>query len=482
MTESPRRSAAILPVLEELREIIGADSAVLWCSAGQEFRPQLVSTADGRALRRNPRTDGMVRWAAEQRTTHGADDSEGATFIAAPVTRGEALSGVLSVYAERGTALSRDASRRWVTRFAARIATLEGLLTSRSAAERAERQTAVLLDAAHQLKSRRTLGPLAEAVCDAAIGMTGASRAALVHWNPDQQSGKVVYATRSHVVESEAPVSLASETGVACSSDFPLVLSHAARRRVPVRVYNELEPSRPVEALAILPLRGRDGVLGALVIEGDSADAIRLEDGRNLGLLALLAAASLETVWEFEEMSRRARTDPLTGLGNRQQFEERLRQIVLETDRFGGTCALVLGDIDHFKRVNDEHGHQAGDQVLRAVADVFTRTIRVVDSCARYGGEELALFLPQTGLDGARELAERLRTRIAEQPLIIGSRRVSVTISFGVATYPDVAHTREDLFESADRALYTAKREGRNRVAVSGVSPTAPEISAAPLK
>lgn len=482
MTESPRRSAAIIPLLEELREIVGADSAVLWSSTGHEFRPQLVSTADGCALRRNPRTDGMVRWAAEQRMTHGADDSEGTTFIAAPVVRGDAVPGVLSVSAERGTALSRDASKHWVTRFAARIAMLEGLLTSRSAAERAERQTAVLLDAAHQLKSRRTLGPLAEAVCDAAIGMTGASRAALVRWDADQHSGAVVYATRSHVVGPETPVSGASETGVACDSDFPIVLSHAARRRVPVRVYNDAEPSRPVEALAILPLRGRNGVLGALVIEGDSADTIRLEDGRNLGLLALLAAASLETVWEFEEMSRRARTDPLTGLGNRQQFEERLRQIVLETDRFGGTCALVLGDIDHFKRVNDEHGHQAGDQVLRAVADIFTRTIRVVDSCARYGGEELALFLPQTGLDGARELAERLRARVAEQPLMVAGRPVSVTISFGVATYPDVAHTREDLFESADRALYAAKREGRNRVAVADASPSVAGTSAAPLK
>ena len=141
-------------------------------------------------------------------------------------------------------------------------------------------------------------------------------------------------------------------------------------------------------------------------------------------------------MWEIEEVSKRARTDPLTGLANRRHFDEQLRRVVAETDRFGGTCSLILVDLDHFKEVNDQYGHDAGDAVLRHVASVLGDAVRTVDLCARYGGEEIGILLPQTSQAGALELGERLRATLERRPTRYGGQPIRVTASFGVATYP----------------------------------------------
>jgi diguanylate cyclase (GGDEF)-like protein len=121
-------------------------------------------------------------------------------------------------------------------------------------------------------------------------------------------------------------------------------------------------------------------------------------------------------------------------------------------------------DIYHFKRVNDSYGHEAGDAVLRRVAGLIQETARSTDICVRYGGEEIALLLPQTGQEAARSMAERLRERIAETVAFHKGATIPVTASFGVATYPETVAESEKLFPQADEALYRAKAEGRNCV------------------
>ncbi|HEY3070555.1 MAG TPA: GGDEF domain-containing protein, partial [Gaiellaceae bacterium] len=133
-------------------------------------------------------------------------------------------------------------------------------------------------------------------------------------------------------------------------------------------------------------------------------------------------------------------------------------------ERFGGALALIVADLDDFKQVNDRYGHQAGDDVLRAFADVLRETVRDIDLAARYGGEEFAVLLPQTDLAGAERVAERLRERMEIRLVEPSSDSpFSVTASFGVASFPE-AGTPAALFAAADEALYRAKSAGKNCV------------------
>jgi diguanylate cyclase (GGDEF)-like protein len=222
--------------------------------------------------------------------------------------------------------------------------------------------------------------------------------------------------------------------------------------------------------VAVVPITRENRPLGCIVVAGDSDGSITDEEARNVGLLGALAANALEIVWEIEEVSRRAATDSLTGLANRRRFDESLQRELAQSDRFGHPVSLVLVDLDHFKRVNDCYGHEAGDAVLRSVAQVLADGVRAVDVCARFGGEELAILLPQTTAVGAFELADRLRRRIAGRPVRVNETDIPVTASFGVASYPDVVRTRDLLFPAADAALYDAKRDGRNCVRLADVS------------
>ena len=161
-----------------------------------------------------------------------------------------------------------------------------------------------------------------------------------------------------------------------------------------------------------------------------------------------------------------AQTDPLTQLVNRRALTARLVAEMERVRRYNAPLALLLLDLDHFKRVNDTHGHLAGDDVLFAVATVLQRAVRSVDTVARYGGEEFVIILPETGRQGALSFAERLREKLAAHPFTIAhGEEISLTASIGVATYPSPGmESVEDLLRSADSALYRAKGRGRNLV------------------
>ena len=185
-----------------------------------------------------------------------------------------------------------------------------------------------------------------------------------------------------------------------------------------------------------------------------------LELLRSLAAQATLAMANVNLHFDVQ---RQAITDDLTGLATHGHFQDLLSAEMEEVRRYHYPVGLIMLDIDNFKSVNDVYGHQQGDLVLRRVADALRATSRDVDVAARYGGEEMALILPHTDLEGAYEAAERARMAIAsmEIPLIEGEGSLSVTASIGAAASLNGA--KNDLIAAADAALYVAKREGKNR-------------------
>jgi len=176
--------------------------------------------------------------------------------------------------------------------------------------------------------------------------------------------------------------------------------------------------------------------------------------------IVALQKALLETNSRLEELSL---TDSLTRVPNRRAFDERLQAAYEHSRRYERSLSLVLLDIDHFKLINDQHGHDAGDHVLRTVADVIADNSRHSDFVARIGGEEFAVLLPETPLFEAMQFAEKLRCSIAVAPSATGR----VTASIGIANVPhSQIQTAADLFHAADQALYRAKANGRNRVEI----------------
>lgn len=165
------------------------------------------------------------------------------------------------------------------------------------------------------------------------------------------------------------------------------------------------------------------------------------------------------------ELREMAMNDPLTGIYNRRHFFSAVQKSFQRARRYHESLSALMIDADHFKAVNDTHGHQVGDEVLRALAGVLTRGIRTADVIGRYGGEEFVIALPRTGLDAALILANRLREQIAAEPLQLTDISIPVTVSIGVATYlPGQDLELFQVLERADQALYRAKHNGRNRV------------------
>jgi diguanylate cyclase (GGDEF)-like protein len=229
--------------------------------------------------------------------------------------------------------------------------------------------------------------------------------------------------------------------------------------------------------LVIVPLQAEGRTIAVLVCEHGLRSGSRIER-RVVSMLERFAshgALALSNTQLVERLQRVADTDGLTGIANRRSFDRELAREVATAARSGRPLGLVLIDIDHFKRLNDEHGHQLGDEMLRRVAAVLAGSLRATDTVARYGGEEFVVLLPECTAGEALVRADDLRRAIetADVP-------VTVTVSGGVAEYPLQASSAAELVRLADEALYVSKRDGRNRMTVTGARPATVPLTTAP--
>lgn len=212
-----------------------------------------------------------------------------------------------------------------------------------------------------------------------------------------------------------------------------------------------------------VPMLARGQVHGLLMLSTESDDAQRaLEDVRRVArALADSMSLALSNIALREKLRTQSLRDPLTGLYNRRYMEDALERYISLGERTGSATAVLMIDLDNFKRLNDEHGHAKGDAVLRDVASQLVTALRPSDVVARYGGEELLVILPNCGLEDAGLKAEMLRLRIAG---LSDTHGAAISASFGVATVPETATSAADVIPMADAALYEAKKAGKNCV------------------
>lgn len=471
-TEADQDLQILDSLLRDIRDLTQADEAIFWrwneerdtilphaWSTEESPRPQFFRVKDWGPL---------ARWSARERIVTLDGGEEAPVLAAAPVTSGsgddERLHGVLTLTCNSGLALTHEAVKAWLPRFATQLGAYIELGDMRTQYGRSSRRNQALIEAMQRLQVHKSAEALGSAVCETALEVTSGRSALLIRWLPQDGYGLVQYASRELALEAGMIIGKDTLVGRTCRDGMPLLLHDARAVTRSEPAYTSTLAYRPIPSLVVVPIVCDQRVIGAIVVEGSEPGSLGVEEARNVGLLAGVARAFLEKVWEIEEVSQRARTDVLTGLANRRFFDEQLRRVIAETDRFGGTSSLIIVDIDLFKKVNDTYGHEAGDAVLKQVGKILSDGVRAVDICARYGGEEIAILLPQTPIAGATELAERLRNAVSDRAVLFEGAAIQVTASFGIAGYPETVPHGDWLFPAADRALYLAKGNGRNCV------------------
>lgn len=215
---------------------------------------------------------------------------------------------------------------------------------------------------------------------------------------------------------------------------------------------------------AIVPLICQDRVVGVLnladKIEGEDFDT---SDIALIELFSQLVGASIGNVKLFEKIQRQATTDGLTGLVNHRTFYEILEKELWRSRRYGGQISLLMVDVDNLKKINDAFGHRAGDRAIRDISKKIKGCIRQIDTAARYGGDEFAVILLNTSLEGASVVARRMVEAVSNSPTHWNKEQIKLSISIGLSQY-DADNSPEDITSRSDQALYAAKQAGKNTV------------------
>jgi diguanylate cyclase (GGDEF)-like protein len=448
----------------------GAAAAVLWRSErGVLQRERLVGDAT-QVIDDTAGIGALTSWSMSEGLAQLGPDGDAPRVVVAPLALpGEEATGALGLFFAEPISGDRVALKQWMVRHGARLRLLNELLSARHELARTNRRIRTILRDVQQWDAASADEGLGSLYCELIERVLNVHGAALVRWDEARQSGVVVAAHGDCERYLDHPVEDDSLVADACRENVPGIWHDVlGRGEGPSAV---IAPSIAPERGCVLihPLRRRTEVIGAIVAVHREPGALTPADLRTLSLVDAAATSRLVATWRIAEVNQRAMIDGLTNLTNRRGFEAAMDIAREEAERHRWEVSLIITDVDHFKAVNDTHGHEAGDKVLRHIAQVLNDRVRELDVCARVGGEEIAILLKNTGPQGADELAERLRIAIESAHIVAGGTVIPVTASFGVATFPTNVTEWSGLYGSADQALYAAKHGGRNQVRHFGV-------------
>ncbi len=463
--------------MEALRLALGGESAGLWRLSDdrQTLSLELATPESAEDVPHAiPLSGHALGWVVSEGVSLKASRkdifraSDEGWLVAAPIadSKGERIGcvvmefgGVPRLDAPRSLELAATLAGRLITD--ARVA--EGALSELTRYE-------LLYEAIRDLDRELDLQGLASSVCRRALHVTGARGAAVASWEAATSTGQIV------AIDGALPAALANAPLAAGDSFLSLALQNATplprddltgRRNLSLYVAG-------IESVAgsaiIVPMIVDAEPIGALAVEYEKPRQYADGDVNRLKALAQFVGLAFRNALEFGEVKALSLTDPLTGLPNRRASERALASAIAVADRTDSPFAVAVLDVDHFKRFNDIHGHDAGDLVLRTVARVIAGSLRPGDHCGRWGGEEFLVVLPSTRLEDAARGIERIRQGVEAIQVAWSGRVLGVTVSGGVSAYPEVVGTGAATVPSADAALYRAKREGRNVVALANPS------------
>jgi two-component system cell cycle response regulator len=390
------------------------------------------------------------------------------TLAAMPVLDGETLRGVLAIDRLDSTPFSPEEEEMGAqaARFCLRAIQNERVFLQ---LERAKVEQGKLYRAAQALGSALSEQDVVEAGVKAAREIASFDLAAVTLYDEEARTHEVVAAKSADgKIDDLVGVRFAHNTGL---------VSMVVQNRCPLPYRGEYEAGHKVvlskrlpwpahPSLLVLPLVLHERALGALILGAKRRHAFGDPVRPTLEVLASHLAVSLSNARMVQKLETMATTDGLTGLFNKRAMLDAAAQKVAASARFDRKLAVLMTDIDHFKKVNDTYGHDVGDVVIRGLADILKRQKRTTDIVARFGGEEFVVLCEQTDEKGAMLLAERIREELGKTSFRTTSKTgaaLSVTCSIGVAIFPEAGRDWEALFKAADEALYVSKRSGRDR-------------------
>ncbi len=393
----------------------------------------------------------------------------GAAVVAVPVLEGPHLRGVLC--ADRSTPFGDDAKEILVEAAAQIVRAVQAEQVFR-AVERAKYEHERFFQATALLGRALTPEQVMETAFDAAAAIVECDAAAITLYDRERSRHRVAAVRMRPGIAplfdaaALAGLEFKDNAGLAAMvvKNRHYLPAGGEPREVTAPIYTKRIKLDEARSLLVLPLVAADEAIGTLMLAARAEKRFGADVREMMGVIATQVAVSLQNGLLYKRMETMATTDGLTGLTNHRTFQDLFGQLLERAERHGHHAALLLCDVDFFKKVNDNYGHPVGDEVLRRVARVLEQVARKIDITARYGGEEFVVVLESSTAEQARQVGERLRQEVGKLVVETEKGPLRVTMSVGVASFPEDAKDRATLIERADHALYHAKHSGRNQV------------------